>query len=147
MNSFDRGVSASAADAPPRPDTRPIASREPSEPVLDFQVLEELRALQARGKSDILQRVLCVFTGHAPGVLAALREAGDRQDCQGVASAAHSLKSSSGNLGAVRLADVCARLERLARRGSLDGMGELLAAAESEYRSASAALADYAGTP
>lgn len=145
MNSSDHDLTAAPVDHSLWADLSPDGSQGLSEPVIDLQVLDELRALEAAGKPDFLRRLLTMFTGHAPGLLAALREALDRQDAKSLAGAAHALKSSSGNMGAARLMTLCMKLERLARSGSLTGARELIAAVDAEYASATNALADHVG--
>lgn len=54
--------------------------------------------------------------------------------------AAHSLKSNSANLGAVRLSGLAKELEMIARAGTLEGAAGRLPHVEVETRQASAAL-------
>ena len=66
-------------------------------------------------------------------------------DGAALCEAAHSLKSSSANLGVVRMATVCRKLEEMGRERRIDAAKELIGRIESEYKSASAALADELG--
>jgi HPt (histidine-containing phosphotransfer) domain-containing protein len=54
--------------------------------------------------------------------------------------AAHKFKSSSANLGADRLAELCKELETLGRSGSTAGAGRVLGEISSEYELAQATL-------
>jgi HPt (histidine-containing phosphotransfer) domain-containing protein len=54
-------------------------------------------------------------------------------DLQELSMMAHSFKGSSGNMGALRLAELCRELEERSRCGESEGLCELLAALDSEY--------------
>ena len=59
-----------------------------------------------------------------------------------IRSIAHGLKSSSANLGALRLADICREMEASGRDNTLARTGELLKEIEEEYAVVRVALAD-----
>jgi HPt (histidine-containing phosphotransfer) domain-containing protein len=59
---------------------------------------------------------------------------------QGLQLAAHTLKSSSANVGAMGLAERCRALEAAARDGTLAGAGEIVHGIEAEHRTVCAAL-------
>jgi HPt (histidine-containing phosphotransfer) domain-containing protein len=54
--------------------------------------------------------------------------------------AAHSLKSSSANLGALAVASLCKDLETMGQQKNLDTAAQVLAATEAAYEAARAAL-------
>jgi len=85
--------------------------------VLDTDTLRSLRDLQEDGDDDLLSELIDLFLADAPARIAAIRDAIAREDWPDLATAAHSLKGSCGSLGAVHLADLCARLERYGRTG------------------------------
>ncbi|NJO95814.1 MAG: Hpt domain-containing protein [Pleurocapsa sp. CRU_1_2] len=61
-----------------------------------------------------------------------MEQAIDNQDATALRQAAHGLRSSSANLGAIAVADLCKQLEDLARSGTTQGSSttmELLAQA------------------
>ena len=58
---------------------------------------------------------------------AVIREAADRGDAEELASASHRLKSSSAEVGAVRLSELCKKLEVMGRTNALEGASELAA--------------------
>ena len=60
--------------------------------------------------------------------------------CRRAAKAAHSMKSSSANVGAERLARLCKDLEMIGRSGTTDGASSLLEDAAGEYARVAAAL-------
>jgi HPt (histidine-containing phosphotransfer) domain-containing protein len=63
------------------------------------------------------------------------------QDADAIRQAAHSLKSSSANLGAVQLADLCKTLELCGREKQLQDSAALLSETENQYEKVKAALA------
>jgi signal transduction histidine kinase/CheY-like chemotaxis protein len=69
-----------------------------------------------------------------------LREAADRGDAAEVGKLAHSLKSSSANLGALPLANRARQVEEAARNGTLANPADSVAALGKLYANASAAL-------
>jgi HPt (histidine-containing phosphotransfer) domain-containing protein len=62
-------------------------------------------------------------------------------DAAAMQGAAHSLKSTSGNLGAVMLAELCKELEAIGRAGTTDNAILLLPVLEDEYDRVCEALA------
>ncbi|HET7921730.1 MAG TPA: ATP-binding protein, partial [Gammaproteobacteria bacterium] len=69
-----------------------------------------------------------------------LRAAADRGDAGEVGKLAHSLKSSSANLGAMPLSNRARQVEEAARNGTLANPADSVAALEKLYANASAAL-------
>ncbi len=72
--------------------------------------------------------------------LAALREAATDGETTTLEQLAHTLKGSSGNLGALRLADVCKDLVESCRTGTLDGAMEQVERIAIEYGRVQAVL-------
>ena len=97
---------------------------------IEKETLESLAAQMGGG--DALTRVIAMYTSKLPGEIEALRTAFMAGDLGTVQSSAHRLKSSSGQLGAVRLATMLAELEAAGRDGDADQAGRLLARVESE---------------
>ena len=114
-------------------DTRPDEHGAPSPPAVDVSALEALRALQAPGAPDIRERVIGLYLQQTPQQLGELRAALARQDNTAVERAAHTVKSSSANVGAMRLSVLCRELESVAGdKGGLD-VGPRVDAVEAEY--------------
>jgi CheY-like chemotaxis protein len=88
-------------------------------PPLDPKPLAALRALQKPGGPDVLEKVLRAYLDSAPQLLATLREALACSAAAAVQRAAHSLKSSSANVGAMTLAAHCKELEAMGRAKTL----------------------------
>ena len=93
--------------------------------VLDPRVLDALRALGAPPGS-LLREMAVAFLLEAPVAIAEMVEAVGEGDRGTVAFSAHKLRGTSGHLGATRLTEVCATLERAALHGDGAPMEALL---------------------
>ncbi|MFP5394238.1 MAG: Hpt domain-containing protein [Gammaproteobacteria bacterium] len=113
----------------PRP-TGPAAQRG----VIQRQALDNIRALSADRGDALVQKVIRAFTSHTPQHLQTLRGAIARHDGGTVRKIAHSLKSSSANVGADALAQMCKDLEALGRADSVDGAAPMLIEMEQEFQ-------------
>jgi PAS domain S-box-containing protein len=100
---------------------------------IDAKTLETIRALQRQGKPDLLARVINIYLEDSLRLLEALRQALSHGDGVGLKRQAHSLKSSSANVGAMRLAELCAELEANGERESMDWIGQRITRIEKEY--------------
>jgi HPt (histidine-containing phosphotransfer) domain-containing protein len=94
---------------------------ERSKEVLDRSVLASLKELQEEGDPDIIEEVGGLFLEHAPEKIAAIRNAASKKDAKALQLSAHSLKSSSAYVGAMRLSEMSKDLEIMGRLGSLEG--------------------------
>jgi signal transduction histidine kinase/CheY-like chemotaxis protein/HPt (histidine-containing phosphotransfer) domain-containing protein len=107
---------------------------------IDRKVLETLRSLR-RGKGpDLLPKVLHMYLHHAPHLLNAMRDAVTHSDTPALQRAAHSLKSSSANVGAMQLAALSKEMEALGKAQQMTQAVSLLATIEAEYTIVEAAL-------
>jgi signal transduction histidine kinase/CheY-like chemotaxis protein/HPt (histidine-containing phosphotransfer) domain-containing protein len=99
--------------------SRPAVAGEPAMPagaaggpgLLDPQRIEELRALGRRTGRDLLGSLAGLFRQSGSQQLAELRQAFETLDQPAAKRAAHSLKSSAGNIGATELADLARAIE------------------------------------
>jgi signal transduction histidine kinase/DNA-binding response OmpR family regulator len=97
----------------------PAAPEEPVSPPLRGDVMTELRTLEAQGAEDLVDSVVDAYLVSSASLERALVDASRAKDADGVARAAHTLKSSSAQVGADHLAALCKEVEALARGGSL----------------------------
>jgi CheY-like chemotaxis protein/HPt (histidine-containing phosphotransfer) domain-containing protein len=96
----------------------PAASGDPVPPEpVDFRVLEHLKTVM--GSAEVFQELIGLYLEDTPELLASLRQALECGDIQVFVRAAHSLKSSSAQVGAMRLSDLSERLELFGRDESL----------------------------
>jgi HPt (histidine-containing phosphotransfer) domain-containing protein len=112
----------------------PAAAERPVEAaVIDWAKLDELRALQAEGEPDFAQEMVALFLENAPQLITAIRQSIDDLAPPELQRSAHTLKGSSASLGAVRLAELCAELEKLGREGMVAGALDRLAEVAQEF--------------
>jgi len=104
-----------------------------SGPSIDHSVLDGLRDLQGEGEPDILCELIELFLADLPPQLVALREAVQSGDFLSVERIAHTLKGSSGNMGAVRMAAICAELGEIGRSETLAGAPVWISRLEEEF--------------
>lgn len=115
------------------------ATQQPSV-VVDFAVLDELRALSGDDDTDLVSEIVTLFLADSPRRLGAIRDAAARGDSKELGRAAHGLKGSAANVGGVRLRAVCERLEYLGKSGTLEGTGALVEEMDGEYQRVRLAL-------
>jgi signal transduction histidine kinase/HPt (histidine-containing phosphotransfer) domain-containing protein/ActR/RegA family two-component response regulator len=119
-----RRAGAPPAPIPDPPETEPDGAAEL--PALDPIYLDRLRQLQEVTGRAVVGEIVDSFLGEMPRRLARLREALAAGDGEALAFAAHSLKGSSAQLGALRLASLSHALELQGRSGSLAGAAGLV---------------------
>ncbi len=109
-------------------------------PVLDESVLTELK--ETTGDDPAFVRELVeTYLGDVPGQLEGIEAAIAANDAEALIRPAHTLKSSSATLGAMRLAEVSRTLEMTGRSGTLDaGAPANAKAARAEWQSVAAAF-------
>jgi signal transduction histidine kinase/PleD family two-component response regulator/HPt (histidine-containing phosphotransfer) domain-containing protein len=97
---------------------------------LDPEVLAGLRDL---GDEELLAELAGMFFDDASSRLGELREAVEAGDTAGVGRVAHTLKGSSGNMGATRMSEICAEIEESGASGDLARAPGLLEGLEEEF--------------
>ena len=85
--------------------------------VIDAAALATLRSLDPTGVNKLLDRVLAAFETSTARLLPQLRQARAQADAQTVKQVAHTLRSSSASLGAMKLSRLCAEIETMIRDG------------------------------
>jgi HPt (histidine-containing phosphotransfer) domain-containing protein len=93
--------------------------------VLDPAAVERLRQLDPDGSRGFLAQVLRTYELSLLKHLASLAEARASADARRAGEIAHTLKSSSASVGAMRFSQSCAELERLAKAGDTPAMVSL----------------------
>ena len=100
--------------------------------VLDPAVVDRLRQLTPPGEPDVLAEIFTVFLEEVPRRIERLKAAWWEGNAAEVQRAAHSLKGSSGNIGADALFEVCRQIDDRAKTGALH-IDQLIAALDREY--------------
>jgi HPt (histidine-containing phosphotransfer) domain-containing protein len=132
-------VPAPTAAATPaiKPEAIPSTMPNPPPPdTLDTTTLVDLEDIMG----DELITLVDAYLRDGETRIRNMREAADRGDSAEVGKLAHSLKSSSANLGAIPLANRARQVEEAARSGTLANPADSVAALEKLYANAAAAL-------
>lgn len=104
---------------------------------LDLRALTELQALMGSDFGTLVQTFLADSEQRIEAVAAAL----ERGDADGIRRAAHSFKGSSGNMGALRLSELCREMEERGRSEQLEDAPVLLSSLRVEFEAVKEALA------
>ncbi len=108
--------------------------------VIDPQAIENLRALNPGDHDEFLREIAGIFLEDTPLRIAELAQSLGAGDAAKFTRAAHSIKGSSANLGAMTLRAVAERLEHQSRKDGLGGVAPLVDEIKSEFARAEAAL-------
>jgi len=92
------------------------------------------------GSPGFLTELIDLFLKEAAVLMEKLRDSDAAQDAQGFERAAHTLKGSSGNLGAQAMARLCADLQMIGRAADWKRAAEILPSLEAEFTQVRAEL-------
>jgi len=98
------------------------------------------------GELDFVDELVDTYIEDGRSQVDGLRAALDRGDTEAVVRAAHSLKSSSVNVGALALGDRCRTLEEAARDGAVADAAGQVAAIATDFDEVVGALLDARST-
>ena len=107
--------------------------------ILERGVLDELFEIAG----DEINAIIDVFLDETPQLVRHLQEAAVMPDLKRLGELAHSLKSSSANVGVLALSEAARRLEHGARSGTLERPTVMVALIVAEFSRARMALAGY----
>ena len=110
-------------------------------PVLDQAVLDELRASVGDDQEFMVELVETYVTegsANMDGLLAAATA----RDCAAIIRPAHTLKSTSASLGAMRLSAICRAIEEAGRQSRADTLREDAELARATWEATLAAFAE-----
>jgi len=110
----------------------------PSGGVLDTMVIGDLLEVMGDEFPDLVR----VYLEDTPKSVLQIEEAAKQRSIEGIIAPSHSLKSTSANLGAVRLSELAKRLEHGARSGELTEPLILVSELKREYQQVAAALGE-----
>ena len=101
--------------------------------MLNAEVLEELRRLGDQD-AEFFKKLLSTFLQTIQERLPTIEDAVRLKSAEKLSAAAHSLKSSSYNLGATHLGDLCTELEKCGKANSFETVDALLQKLEVEVK-------------
>jgi HPt (histidine-containing phosphotransfer) domain-containing protein len=118
----------------------PAAPAKRSSAVLDLRTLAGIRAMRSPGAPDLLAKVAGIYRSNSRTLIDAIKTAVIVDDRDALLHGVHALKSSSANVGATGLADLCRDVETVAKAGDLDRACELVERLVVEHREVLLAL-------
>jgi len=101
--------------------------------VIVQSVLDELASLPQSGSQNLVRRVIGAYLGGSTAIMSRIRDAIELEDAAVVRASAHSLKSSSANVGAMALADLCKLMEVAGQQNDLSRIQELWQTLQDEH--------------
>jgi histidine phosphotransfer protein HptB len=102
-------------------------------PVIDPEALENLRALNPDDNDAFLREIAGIFLEDTPLRIAELEQSLAAGDAAKFTRAAHSIKGSSSNLGAMTLRAAAEKLEHQSKTAGLGDVAALVAAVKTEF--------------
>lgn len=102
---------------------------------IDRSVLEQIRMLEGPGRQGLLEKVVTLYLCDSQKLVEKIRTCVEGKDADALRRAAHTLKSSSANVGAVGVFEICRRIEEGTADGSLPSSGSQVERLEGEYGS------------
>ena len=108
--------------------------------VIDRKVIDRLRNLTKKACPDFLSELIDLFIKDSPARIDKIKEALARDDARELAVAAHTLKGSSGQIGARRMHALCDLIEDRGRAGQAQGTTALVLTLEEEFHRVCLAL-------
>ncbi len=134
---IDRPQGPATPAAPSVPAAPPIVAPTVSpvqRDVINRHALENIRALSKDRGDALVAKVVAAYVGDTPQHLQTLRQAIAGLDSGNLRKVAHSLKSSSANVGAETLAQMCKEMEHLGRTDTTEGAAVILTDMEQEFQ-------------
>jgi two-component system, sensor histidine kinase and response regulator len=123
----------------PAASAAPAAQRASELPCVDLEAFDRLTRFKG-GSQELRRRVITTFVKSSEKLVQQIEENASAGDLSAVGSAAHTLASSSAQVGAMRLSQLARRLEQAARAGRSDECEQLAEEAAGEREGAVAAL-------
>ncbi len=101
---------------------------------LDEEAFQTFLAMVGGDEPEMAREFIQLFLEDTAQALETLHQALEQQDADLLRKTAHSIKSSSAQLGAVQLSANCRKLEQLGSEGQLDEAAQVLANTDTAYR-------------
>ncbi len=130
MPAAPAATTATAAGGVPTP-----ADEAPADvpPAVDRKVIDQFRELDPSGSTALAARILDIYAGSSGSVFAEIEQSMANGDSELLRRAAHSLKSSSANVGARQLAALFKEFELLGKENRVDEARAQFDALRAEY--------------
>jgi two-component system, sensor histidine kinase and response regulator len=99
---------------------------------LNITALKAIAKLE-NGSNEFLKKIVSIYFRDTPNHIFEIQKGIQEKNPDKILQAAHSLKSTSANIGAITLSDICQELESNARMKMIDDAVSQLAQIKSEY--------------
>jgi len=106
---------------------------------VNADIIENLKSL---GGMELLAELHTVFISTSEPIIADLHKAIAAGDALAVQDKAHSLKSSSGNMGALQLSQICLQLEKMGQAKDLTQAKAVAQSLDQEFKQVSLELGE-----
>jgi two-component system sensor histidine kinase/response regulator len=133
--------------AAPESATRPENSSDgdastdaPAEPVLDGAVLDDLFRQIGSDNPELIEELIRIYLENSPKLIQDMEAALAAGEAKNLMRAAHTLKSSSASMGALRLSSLSKAIEIAARNQALAEIGDSIVRVKVEFDAARVAL-------
>ncbi len=110
------------------------------QPVIDQQSIENLRELNPGDNDEFLREIVGIYLADTPNRIAELEQSLAAGDHPKFVRAAHSVKGSSANIGAMVVRAVAEKLEHQSQQEGLGNVTGLVTELKAEFARAHAAL-------
>ncbi len=102
-----------------KPERVEIATKANDAPVLNPVLLDQIRSLDESGGDELINKIMCAYLESADNYIHKLEDAMMNEDTDSISRLAHTLKSSSANIGAEKLSEIFKQIEVYGRAGEL----------------------------
>ncbi|NEQ40976.1 MAG: response regulator [Okeania sp. SIO3I5] len=109
------------------------------EAAIDIAVLQELKEI-AGDDSEMVVEIIDCYVKDTPTLLDDISQAIEKDQAELLQKSAHTMKSSSASVGAIKLSEFCKELEYIGRGGTTKGADVILSQVKAEYERVENAL-------
>ncbi len=110
---------------------------------IDLSVIEELRMLERHSGRKFFAKSVVKFLHNSQEYIDGMEQAVSEEDPEKLRFNSHSLKGSSGFMGATTLSSLCLKMEKMARSGRMNGAKGLFADIVREYQRVKLVLEEF----
>ncbi|MDJ0515407.1 MAG: response regulator [Trichodesmium sp. MO_231.B1] len=108
---------------------------------IDKAVLQELKEMAGDAPEMVVEIIDC-YLEDTPILLDEISQAIEQEQAELLLKSAHTMKSSSASVGAIKLSELCKELEFIGRRETTEGADGILSQVKAEYERVETALRD-----
>ncbi|HOT75939.1 MAG TPA: response regulator, partial [Candidatus Wallbacteria bacterium] len=112
-----------------------IIKNENEDLIFDPKLISDLKKLQIPGKPDIICQLFTIYLKETSAKIESLKEALREGAADSIRHIAHNLKSSTANVGGVRLSAIFKKLENKAKNNETENLETFIPEIDSNYKS------------